>query len=37
MTYSEIFYVLGIALLCCVPLALLLKTPSHHAPAAAGH
>ena len=37
MTYSEIFYVLGIALLCCIPLALLLKTPRHHAPAQAGH
>ena len=37
ITYSEVFYVLGIALLCCVPLALLLKTPRYHAPAAAGH
>ncbi|WP_404548436.1 MDR family MFS transporter [Dyella jejuensis] len=37
ITYSEVFYLLGIALLCCVPLALLLKTPSYHAPAAGGH
>jgi DHA2 family multidrug resistance protein len=36
ITFSEVFYLLGIALLCCVPLALLLKTPSYHAPAAAG-
>ncbi|SAK84066.1 EmrB/QacA family drug resistance transporter [Caballeronia temeraria] len=28
MTYSETFYVLAIALLACLPLALLLKTPS---------
>ena len=27
MTYSETFYVLGVALLLCIPLALLLKTP----------
>ncbi len=27
MTYSETFYLLGIALLACIPLALLLKTP----------
>ena len=27
MTYSETFYLLGIALLACMPLALLLKTP----------
>jgi DHA2 family multidrug resistance protein len=27
MTYSETFYVLAIALLACLPLALLLKTP----------
>ena len=27
MTYSETFYVLGLALLLCIPLALLLKTP----------
>ena len=34
ITYSEVFYLLGIALLLCVPLALLLRTPSYHAPAA---
>jgi len=28
---------LGIALLCCVPLALLLKTPRYHAPVSEGH
>jgi DHA2 family multidrug resistance protein len=27
MTYSESFYVLGIALMCCIPLALLLRAP----------
>jgi DHA2 family multidrug resistance protein len=27
MTYSETFYVLGVALLLCIPLAMLLKTP----------
>lgn len=37
MTFSEVFYLLGIALLCCIPLALLLKTPSYHAPASGGH
>jgi DHA2 family multidrug resistance protein len=37
MTYSEVFYVLGIALLCCVPLALLLRTSRHHAPAGEAH
>jgi DHA2 family multidrug resistance protein len=36
ITYSEVFYLLGIALLLCVPLALLLKTPRYHAPSA-GH
>jgi MFS transporter, DHA2 family, multidrug resistance protein len=36
ITYSEVFYLLGIALLCCVPLALLLKTPKYHAPAGGG-
>lgn len=36
ITYSEIFYVLGVALLCCIPLALLLKTPNYGAPAASG-
>lgn len=39
MTYSETFYLLGIALLACVPLALLLKTPRRNAPppSSAGH
>jgi DHA2 family multidrug resistance protein len=37
MTFSEVFYLLGIALLCCVPLALLLRTPRYHAPAGGGH
>jgi len=36
MTYSETFYLLGIALLACVPLALLLKTPHANTPSA-GH
>lgn len=27
MTYSESFYVLGLALVCCIPLALLLRAP----------
>ena len=36
MTYSETFYLLGIALLACIPLALLLKTPSANTPSA-GH
>jgi DHA2 family multidrug resistance protein len=33
MTYSETFYALAVALLLCVPLALLLKTPRPGAPA----
>ncbi|HEY4068891.1 MAG TPA: MDR family MFS transporter [Burkholderiaceae bacterium] len=38
MTFSETFYVLGIALLVCIPLALLLKTPKPgQAPAAEAH
>jgi MFS transporter, DHA2 family, multidrug resistance protein len=37
MTFSEVFYLLGIALLCCVPLALLLKTPRYHAPVGESH
>jgi DHA2 family multidrug resistance protein len=37
MTFSEVFYVLGIALLCCIPLALLLRTPRYHAPAGEAH
>jgi MFS transporter, DHA2 family, multidrug resistance protein len=38
MTFSETFYLLGLALLACVPLALLLRTPRHPAsPADAGH
>jgi DHA2 family multidrug resistance protein len=36
MTYSETFYLLGIALLACIPLALLLKTPHANTPSA-GH
>jgi len=35
MTYSETFYVLGVALLLCIPLALLIKTPRPGAAAAA--
>jgi len=35
MTFSETFYVLGVALVLCIPLALLLKTPKPgQAPAA---
>lgn len=37
MTFSETFYALGLALLCCVPLALLLKSPRPGAPVEAGH
>ena len=37
ITFSETFYVLAIALALCIPLALLLKTPSYHAPASGGH
>ncbi|WP_323122381.1 MDR family MFS transporter [Burkholderia alba] len=38
MTYSETFYLLGLALLACVPLALLLKTPRGPQPTtSAGH
>jgi DHA2 family multidrug resistance protein len=39
MTYSETFYALAIALLVCIPLALLLRTPSQSAGAsqASGH
>jgi DHA2 family multidrug resistance protein len=36
MTYSETFWMLGIALLACVPLALLLKKPTPQTPSA-GH
>ncbi|WP_233238338.1 MDR family MFS transporter [Bordetella sp. LUAb4] len=36
MTYSDAFYLLALALLACVPLALLLKTPSGPVPSA-GH
>jgi MFS transporter, DHA2 family, multidrug resistance protein len=32
MTYSETFYLLGIAMLACIPLALFLKTPRRGAP-----
>jgi MFS transporter, DHA2 family, multidrug resistance protein len=27
MTYSELFFVLAVTLLCCIPFALILKTP----------
>jgi DHA2 family multidrug resistance protein len=38
ITYSETFYALALAMLLCVPLALLLKTPKPGAPVAdAGH
>ncbi|MBU9126490.1 multidrug efflux MFS transporter [Burkholderia multivorans] len=37
MTYSETFYLLGLALLACVPLALLLKTPRTPQPMSSGH
>jgi MFS transporter, DHA2 family, multidrug resistance protein len=39
MTYSETFYVLAIALLVCIPLALLLRTPKQMSvdARAAGH
>ncbi len=39
MTYSETFYLLGLALLACVPLALLLRTPPRNAPppSSSGH
>jgi DHA2 family multidrug resistance protein len=37
MTFSETFYVLAIALACCIPLSLLLKTPRYHAPVSEGH
>ncbi|WP_175702172.1 DHA2 family efflux MFS transporter permease subunit [Burkholderia ambifaria] len=37
MTYSETFYLLGLALLACVPLALLLKTPRGPQPMSSGH
>jgi DHA2 family multidrug resistance protein len=36
MTYSETFWILGIALAACVPLALLLKKPAPQTPSA-GH
>jgi DHA2 family multidrug resistance protein len=36
MTYSETFFLLGLALLACIPLALLLKTPRGDTPSA-GH
>lgn len=35
ITYGETFYVLGLALLACVPLALLLRQPARTAPGAA--
>ena len=37
MTYSETFYVLGIALVLCLPLALFLKTPPVGTPLSTGH
>ena len=38
ITYSETFYVLAIALLACIPLALMLKTPAPSSgPPSAGH
>lgn len=37
ITYSETFYLLGLALLACIPLALLLKTPSGPVSSSAGH
>jgi DHA2 family multidrug resistance protein len=37
ITYSETFYLLGIALLACVPLAMLLKTPRSGNTPSAGH
>ncbi|AYQ86296.1 MULTISPECIES: MDR family MFS transporter [Burkholderia] len=39
MTYSETFYLLGLALIACVPLALLLRTPPRNAPppSSSGH
>ncbi|NNA85241.1 DHA2 family efflux MFS transporter permease subunit [Pseudomonas fragi] len=37
MTYSETFYVLGIALLLCLPLALFLKKPPAGTPLSTGH
>jgi DHA2 family multidrug resistance protein len=37
ITYSETFYMLGIALLACVPLAMLLKTPRSGNTPSAGH
>jgi DHA2 family multidrug resistance protein len=37
ITYSETFYVLAVALLACIPLALFLKTPRGGASMSAGH
>jgi len=37
ITYSETFYLLGLALLACIPLALLLKTPQAGNAPSAGH
>jgi DHA2 family multidrug resistance protein len=39
MTYSETFYLLAVALLACIPLALLLRTPAAQPanPSSAGH
>jgi DHA2 family multidrug resistance protein len=37
MTFSETFYLLALALLACVPLALLLRTPRGAHTPSAGH
>jgi len=37
ITYSETFWLLGIALAACIPLALLLKKPTAQTPSSAGH
>jgi len=37
MTFSETFYALGVALLLCIPLALMLKSPRAGAPLSSGH
>ncbi|MBN8885160.1 MAG: multidrug efflux MFS transporter [Rudaea sp.] len=37
MTYSEVFWMLGVTLVCCIPLALLLKTPRAPTPLGEAH
>jgi DHA2 family multidrug resistance protein len=37
ITYSETFYVLGVALLLCIPLAFLLNQPTVGMTTSAGH